>query len=452
MDVELILRIVRAINGVFDKIMNLKGKKAAVLGAGRSGRAAARLLKLHDASVTVFDAGGEIENWHEDMPLVTGATVSDGLKYNAELVVVSPGIETRSSFVESFCQNAEELIGETELACRFYNGDIIAITGTNGKTTTTALIEAILRKDGRNALACGNYGIPLSEILVNGSSPEIVAMEVSSFQMESVRLFHPKVAIWLNFAPDHMDRYKSVEEYYEAKLHIFDNQTESDLAVIRANEKLPALKSRVQTFSSTDKNADIFYENGLLYYQGKQVFSLQNTRLNHAHNAENAMAAVMACRFAGVSDEVIQDAVSGFHAPGHRCELVRILDGVEWYNDSKATNLHAVEAAIGSMDKYVILIAGGKNKGLDYSPLIPLIKEKVKKCVVFGEIADQLYSIFSKVVSTYQYNNLEECVTCAREQACSGDVVLFSPGTSSFDMYSGYEQRGQAFRDAVLLL
>lgn len=214
--------------------MQLNNLNIAVLGAGRSGRAAARLAMKHGARVRVFDTSASIGNWPEDIPLHAAATEEDGRAFRADLVVISPGIETDSPFVKSFGREGVETIGEMELAFRFYHGRIIAITGTNGKTTTTSLVEKILLRAGKEAVACGNYGVPMSEILLRDSVPDVLALEVSSFQLETIRDFHPDVAVWLNFAPDHMDRYKSVEDYYQAKLHIFDNQTASDLAVVRA--------------------------------------------------------------------------------------------------------------------------------------------------------------------------------------------------------------------------
>lgn len=432
-------------------MMNVTHRRTAVLGAGRSGKAAAALLRLHGADVRVFDSN-PVEGWDQDVALTPGATEQDGRDYAAELVVISPGIETDSPFVRAFAASADELIGETELASRFYTGTTIAITGTNGKTTTTALIEAILLAAGRKAAACGNYGIPLSEILANGEHPDILAMEVSSFQMETIRDFHPQISIWLNFAPDHMDRYKTVEEYFEAKQHIFDNQTSADLAVIRHGELLPPLRPKVVTFSSTDDTANLFYRDGQVFELNAPLLDLRGTALEHAHNAENVMAALLACRALLVDTPLIQKVVRSFVPPGHRCELVRSLNGVDWYNDSKATNLHALEAAIRSQTRPVVLIAGGKDKGLDYAPLLPLLEGKVRGCVVFGEIAGQLERTFSDTVPTVSRPDLTAAVAAAAAMAQEGDVVLFSPGTSSFDMFTGYVERGKAFRDAVLAL
>lgn len=429
--------------------MQLNNLNIAVLGAGRSGRAAARLAMKHGARVCVFDASTSIGSWPEDIPLHASATEEDGRAFRADLVIVSPGIETDSPFVKSFGREGVETIGEMELACRFYHGRIIAITGTNGKTTTTSLVEKILLRAGKKAVACGNYGVPAAEILLRDSVPDVLALEVSSFQLETIRDFHPDVAVWLNFAPDHMDRYQSVEDYHRAKLHIFDNLTEKDLAVVRAGERLPQLNAPVRTFSSEDPAADLYYREPQVMEGGAPLLNLADTTLNQRHNAENVMAAVMACRHLGVPAETAAEALKDFTPPGHRCETVRTLDGVLWLNDSKATNLHALEAALKSRNTPVILIAGGKDKGLDYVPLRPMLKEKVRACVVFGQIADQLRDAFSPVVPTEKAADVADCVARARSFARPGDTVLFSPGTSSFDMFTGYVQRGQAFRDAV---
>ena len=429
--------------------MNLHDINIAVLGAGRSGRAAARLAMKHGGRVCVFDTSPAITGWPEDIPLHAGATQEDGHAFRADLVVISPGIETDCPFVKSFGREGVETIGEMELASRFYRGKIIAITGTNGKTTTTSLVEKILLRAGKKAVACGNYGVPMAEVLLRDAVPDVLALEVSSFQLETIRDFHPDVAVWLNFAPDHMDRYTAVEDYYKAKLHIFDNQTENDLAVVRFGEHLPALKALVRTFSSESPEADLYYREPLVMEGDSPLLNLAGTSLSQRHNAENVMAAVLACRHLGIPAETAAEVLEEFTPPSHRCEAVRSLDGVLWLNDSKATNLHALEAALKSQNAPVVLIAGGKDKGLDYLPLRPMLKEKVRACVVFGQIADQLYDSFSPAAPTEKAADVADCVEKARLLARPGDTVLFSPGTSSFDMFTGYAQRGQAFRDAV---
>ncbi|MEG0333281.1 MAG: UDP-N-acetylmuramoyl-L-alanine--D-glutamate ligase [Akkermansia sp.] len=429
--------------------MNLTNKKVAVLGAGRSGQAAARLALHHGANVCIFDSSDAVTNIPEGVNFIGGATETDGHEYAADLVVISPGIEANCPFTRSFLDCAEELIGELELACRFYSGKIIAITGTNGKTTTTALLEKILLKAGKKAVACGNFGVPVSELLLRDEIPEILALEASSFQLETVKQFHADIAIWLNFAPDHMDRYTSVEDYYNDKLHIFDNQTSDDYAIIRVGETLPLLRARVETFSSVESFGTLSYSDGQINEGHQPLLDLRGTTMAQSHNAENVMAALLACRALGVSTEIVAETLRDFSPPGHRCEVVKILDGVTWMNDSKSTNLHSTEAALRSQTTKVVLIIGGKDKGLDYAPLKPLLAEKVRACIVFGQIKDQLFDVFAPVVPSSKLDDVEGCVNAARDLARPGDVVLFSPGTSSFDMFTGYVQRGQVFRDAV---
>lgn len=429
--------------------MNLTDKKVAVLGAGSSGKAAARLAMVKGAQVQVFDTSDSVTNWPDDISLVTGATVATGQSFDCDLVVISPGIETDCEFVKSFSRANNEIIGELELACRYFSGKIIAITGTNGKTTTTSLIEKILTEAGIKAVACGNYGVPVADVVMREDMPEALALEVSSFQLETIKQFHPNIAIWLNFAPDHMDRYTKVEDYYQAKLRIFENQTDQDLAIVRAHEKLPELRAKTETFSTEDHDATLYYEGTKIMESGKELVDLCDTTLFQRHNAENVMSAILATRQLGVSLDSIKKTLASFAPPGHRCEVVRKLNDVLWLNDSKATNLHALEAAVKSQDAPVILIAGGKDKGLDYTPVTPLLKQKVKACIVFGQITEQLYRDFSSVVPCFKASDVADCVSQAAKLAQAGDVVLFSPGTSSFDMFTGYVQRGQAFRDAV---
>ncbi len=289
----------------------------------------------------------------------------------------------------------------------------------------------------------------MSEVILMERVPDILALEVSSFQMETIRFFHPPLAIWLNFAPDHMDRYRTVEEYYEAKFHIFDNQGPSDLAIIRQGENLPGLQARTLTFSAMDQEGNACYRDGKIIVDGQAVLDIGKTTMAHPHNAENVMAAFLACRSLDIPAGVVQEVIDTFIPPGHRCELVRELDGVKWYNDSKATNLHALEAAVKSLPAPIVLIAGGKDKGLDYHELTPLLQEKVRGCIVFGEIAGQLHDTFAPVVPTSVCEDVANCVNQARQMARAGDSVLFSPGTSSFDMFTGYVQRGQDYGDAV---
>ena len=428
--------------------MQVADKTVVIAGLGVSGTSLAEVLRERGTHVIGVD---------ERKPEADLHSFDDVDWDHVDYVMSSPVFNPRTPFVLEAQRRGIPVMSEVEFAWQLrVNNERtgtpapwIGITGTNGKTTTTSLVEKILLRAGKTAVACGNYGVPVAEILLRDSVPDVLALEVSSFQLETIRDFHPDVAVWLNFAPDHMDRYKSVEDYHRAKLHIFDNQTEKDLAVVRSGERLPHLKASVLTFSPEDPAADLYYRGPLILEGGAPLLNLEGTALNQRHNAENAMAAVLACRHLGIPAETAAEVLKEFAPPGHRCETVRTLDGVLWLNDSKATNLHALEAALKSQHSPVILIAGGKDKGLDYVPLRPMLKEKVHACVVFGQIADQLQHAFSPAVPTEKAADVEACVAKARSLARPGDTVLFSPGTSSFDMFTGYVQRGQAFRDAV---
>lgn len=378
------------------------------------------------------------------------ATEEEGRALVCDLLVVSPGIDTYGSYVSAFSASSGEVIGEVELASRYFNGRIIAITGTNGKTTTTELVGRILGHAGLDGVACGNYGVPFAEVVLAGHPPAVVSLELSSFQLETIRALHPVVSIWLNFAPDHMDRYPTVEAYRAAKLRIFENQQTEDTAVVRAGEELPVISPQIVSFSTTDDHADWFSDGREIRFKGEVVVNLdRDTSLRGLHNAENAMAALAACSALGIPLHVMRVALHGYAPPPHRCELIRTLDGVEYLNDSKATNLHALESALRSQTRPVVLIAGGKEKGLDYSSVLPLLKEKALAAVTFGQIARPLAGLFSQVVSCQSVSTLADAVQAAREFAPRGSTILLSPGTSSFDQFTGYEQRGNTFRDLV---
>lgn len=424
-------------------------RKIAILGAGRSGLAAARLAQsIGCDQIRIFDSGSHAGDVSGEFELTLSATEEDGRAYQADLVILSPGIEADIPWTQSFVTHGTELIGETEFAYRHFNGTIIGITGTNGKTTTTGLIAHILTRAGLNARACGNYGLPLSQV-VNEGGTQYAVLEVSSFQMETIRDFRPDIAVWLNFAPDHMDRYHAVEDYFHAKMRIFENMTATQTAIVREGENLPGIKPRVLTFSAQNDCGCLSYRNGWICEGETQLVDLNGTMMSPAHNAENAMAAFLVCRELGIDPVLTADAIRSFMPPAHRCEIVAEMDGILWLNDSKSTNLHSTEAAIRSQTRPIILLAGGKDKGLDYSPVLSLLQEKVKACVVFGQISDQLRETFSPVVLTQAVHTVEEATTAAIALAEAGDVVLFSPGTSSFDQFSGYVKRGECFRNAV---
>ncbi|MBK1883458.1 UDP-N-acetylmuramoyl-L-alanine--D-glutamate ligase [Luteolibacter pohnpeiensis] len=432
--------------------MNLTGKHVAILGVGRSGRAAAALALREGATVSAWDSAGPaaFQGMPEQVEIHPNATAEQGASLVCDLLVVSPGIDTYGPYVEAFSKHAGEVIGEVELASCYYEGRIVGITGTNGKTTTTELVARILSHAGLGGSACGNYGVPFAEIVLQKDQPAAVSLELSSFQLETIRTLHPAVAVWLNFAPDHMDRYPTVESYRVAKLRIFENQTSSDAAVVRDGEEIGDLAPPRISFSTTNPEADWYSDGHVVKHGGEIVLDLDHeTGLRGLHNAENAMAALAACKELGIELDVMREAMRGYAPPPHRCELVRTLDGVEYLNDSKATNLHALESALRSQTRPVILIAGGKDKGLDYRPVLPLLEKKALAAVTFGQIADPLAELFSKSVTSRSVPSLGEAIAAARTLAPRGSTIILSPGTSSFDQFSGYEERGDTFRALV---
>lgn len=432
--------------------MSLTGKHLAILGAGRSGRAAALLALREGARVSAWDNAGPeaFLGMPDGVEIHPNATAEQGTEVISDLLVVSPGIDTYGPYVAAFAKQAGEVIGEVELAARYYQGRIIGITGTNGKTTTTELVARILAHAALGGTACGNYGMPFAEVVLMANPPATVALELSSFQLETIRTLHPTVAIWLNFAPDHMDRYPTVEAYRAAKLRIFQNQSAADTAVIRSGESISGLVAETICFSTTDSSADWFSDGHTIQHAGEIWLNIEkDTSLRGLHNAENAMAAMAACLSLGISHQMMREALQGYSPPPHRCELIRTLDGVEYLNDSKATNLHALESALRSQNRPVVLIVGGKEKGLDYTPVVPLLKAKTLAVVTFGQIARPLAALFSTAVTCQTVLTLADAVATARSLAPRGSTVLLSPGTSSFDQFNGYEQRGNTFRDLV---
>lgn len=422
-----------------------------MLGAGRSGVAAASLALREGANVSIWDQGGPeiFGKVPAGVEKHAGMKESDVEGFSADLIVISPGIDTYSPLAQAFAAKAP-LIGETEFASRYYEGGIIGITGTNGKTTTTELVSLILKQAGLGGTPCGNYGAPLSEILLAPDVPAAIALELSSFQLETIDDLRPKVSIWLNFAPDHMDRYPSVEAYKKAKLRIFENQTAEDTVVMRHGEDLGKLLRKVITFCTENRNADFFSDGVTISQGGRILLDLEaETSLRGLHNAENAMAAMAACMAYGIDPAIIPAALQGYAPPPHRCELIRTLDGVEYLNDSKATNLHALQCALRSQNRPVVLIAGGKDKGLDYSPILTILGKQAISAVTFGQIARPLADLFNGAVRTTAVGTMEEAIEVARSLAPRGSSILLSPGTSSFDQFTGYEQRGDTFRDLV---
>jgi UDP-N-acetylmuramoylalanine--D-glutamate ligase len=436
--------------------LRYKDQNVAVLGAGLSGAAAALLLKDEGANVTVLDSADEtkllkstLENLRaQGVSVVSGPSAEqDAGTYH--FAVLSPGIDPESSLARNFTKRGIEMIGELELGWQLCELPVIAVTGTNGKTTTTELIAQVLNACGQRTIACGNIGKPLSEVARRRKDFDVLTVEVSSFQLETIQTFHPAVAVWLNFAPDHLDRYTSVSEYRAAKLRIFENQTDDDVAVVNAAESLPQLRARKITFSAYADRADFRLAEGSIVYENKPVLRLSDTKLRGSHNIENLMATLAAGMARGLSFAEMVPSLSTYQPQPHRCEFVRQVGGVDYVNDSKATNLDAVEKALLAQSKPVVLIAGGKDKGFSFEPLRSVITNRVKAAVLIGEMAERIARDWSGAVECQIAGSLADAVERAHAAAAPGDVVLFSPGTSSFDMFKSYADRGDQFRALV---
>jgi UDP-N-acetylmuramoylalanine--D-glutamate ligase len=439
--------------------LRYKNQNIAVLGAGLSGTAAAFLLKSEGAHVTVLDSAQEknllkstIDNLRSQGVRVICGPAADEDSSAYQMAVLSPGIDPVSPFARNFSSRKIDMIGELELGAQFCEIPIIAVTGTNGKTTTTELLAQMLNACGQRTIACGNIGKPLSEVARENKPFDVLTVEVSSFQLETIQTFHPSVSLWLNFAPDHLDRYRSVADYRAAKLRIFENQTEKDVAVINAAETPPKIRPRKITFSAYADQADFRLSDGAIVYQNEAVLRLADTKLRGSHNIENLMATLAAGMARGLSFREMVPPLCAYEPRPHRCEFVREVSGVGYINDSKATNLDAVEKALHAQSKPVILIAGGKDKGFTFDPLRSLVKEKVRSTILIGEMAESIRRCWSGAVKSEIANSLADAVERAHAIAKPGEVVLFSPGTSSFDMFKSYAERGDQFRALVQAL
>ena len=439
--------------------MNYQGKKVAVLGMGRSGEAAAILLVCLGARVTVLDSAGADALGAAKLDklggmginLVTGTSVQeDNAPY--DLAVLSPGIDPKTVLVQHFLARGIPIIAEIELAYRSSSTPVIGITGTNGKTTTTELVAAMLTGAGVRTVAGGNIGKPYSEIVAEGQPMDVITLEVSSFQLEKIQKFKPAISVWLNLTPDHLDRYADTDEYRNAKLRIFENQTGEDWAVVNFRDTLPPLHAKRITFSAYELGADLHLQNDVIHYKDQPLLDPRATHLRGHHNTENLMAALGVGLARGLTPDQMGPALCAYRPQPHRCEVVRELDGVVYINDSKATNLDALEKALLSETRPVILIAGGKDKGFAFDTLAELVGKKARWVVLIGEMAERIAASWQGHVPCEQVSSLADAVNIAWSISQPGDVVLFSPGTSSFDMFKSYADRGGQFRSLVQAL
>lgn len=434
--------------------MIYSGKTSIVLGLGTSGEAAALLLKEEGSTVTIADSNDTPAVRERAARLQAAGirtligTVADTDPTPYDVCVLSPGIDPVVPLVRNVQQKGIPIIGEIELAFRECSCPCVAITGTNGKTTTTELTTAMLKGCGVRAMASGNIGLPFATAVRQSHELDVMVLETSSFQLETIRHFRPAVAVWLNLSANHLDRYRDMDEYRTAKLRIFEAQTPEDVAVVNAREDLPPLNARKLTFSAHTPDADFTLDGSIIRFRGEAILDQAATRLQGVHNAENLMAALAIGHALNVEFDRMATAVTEYTAPVHRCEFVRELDGVRWINDSKATNLDAMEKAILSHAEPIVLIAGGKDKGFEFDAIAPLVNKRVRRAILIGEMKDRIAASWPEVPSE-KAATLEEAVARARAAAQSGDVVLFSPGTSSFDMFPNYGVRGNQFKELV---
>jgi UDP-N-acetylmuramoylalanine--D-glutamate ligase len=378
-----------------------------------------------------------------------------------DLIVVSPGVPMNTPELVQAKNFGRPVIGELELAAHFLKGRMVAITGSNGKTTTTTLLGEILKAAGIKTLVGGNIGVPVIELINDSTDDTWSVLEVSSFQLESTVEFHPSIAVILNITPDHLDRYGSFEEYAQAKERIFAKQDENDSVVLNADNARGAdtalrAPSRVYWFSARHAvEQGAWVEDGQVVYRSAKdaavetVMPLKGIHLKGAHNVENVLAAVCAARQADAPLEAIRRAIEKFKAVEHRLEYVATINGVEFYNDSKATNVDATAKAVAAFPAGIHLIMGGKDKGSPYTVLTPLLKERVLAVYTIGVAAAKIESQLRGVVPIHPCETLEKAVSAAAEAAKPGEVVLLAPACSSYDQFKNYEQRGQVFKELV---
>ena len=436
--------------------MNVANQKIAVLGAGESGVSAARLLIEEGARVTLLDSGDSATLREKAVSLESlGATTilgsaADTDRSPCDLAVLSPGIDPSTALVRNFRARGIPIIGELELAYVLCGRPVIGITGTNGKTTTTQLVEAMLRGAGVNTVAAGNIGPAFSAKVREARSVEVVTLEVSSFQLEEIRTFRPSVAVWLGFAPDHLDRYPDMAAYFAAKVRIFENQTADDWAVVNLRSELPPLKARRITFSAYERGGDFDLRDGVIHFRGEPVLRMDETHLKGLHNTENLMATLGVGHAWGIGFPQMRAPLRAYRPLPHRCEWIRTLDGVDYVNDSKATNLDSLEKALAGETRTVVLIAGGKDKGFEFDSVTNLVAQKCRCAILIGDMAARIGKLWGPRLRCVDAGrSLERAVALARESAQPGDIVLFSPGTSSFDMFRNYADRGEQFRNIV---
>ena len=448
--------------------MNVAGKKILVMGAGRSGIASARFLIARGATVALNDAQ-PTEKWNADALALKnegvgclGGELPGWLLDQLDLVVISPGVPTKAIPLRYAERAGAEVIGEVELASRYLKGRIVAITGSNGKTTTTSLIGQLLKDAGLQTLVGGNIGTPLISLVESSHDDGWTVVEMSSFQLETIKEFHPTVAVALNVTPNHMDRYESFTDYAAAKHRIFMNQGPGDVAILNADDEIisswaKGLRAHVTPFSVKGE-----LEEGL-FLRGREIISRapggervllksDEMKLRGLHNVENVLAAVAAGLACGAAPDSMRATIRNFEPVEHRLEFVAEVEGVKFYNDSKATS---VDASVKALEAFadesgkIVLILGGRGKKAPYAPLATLVRERVRKLVLVGEDAKTIERELGDLAPSERAKDMGEAVTLSFQSAQAGDIVLLAPACASFDMFTSFEHRGRVFKEAV---
>ncbi len=443
-----------------------QGTSAVVLGLGRSGMAAVRFLHHQGAKVSVSETRPETELPPADLNFLKSQRInletgghSDHFCHAADILVPSPGVPLNSPVLKTARKKGIPIVGELAIIASYIHVPIIAVTGTNGKTTVTSLIGDLLQAAGHNVFVGGNIGTPVFEYLLGSDDAEMLVLEVSSFQLEIAGDFHPQIALFLNLTADHLDRHGSMEQYLAAKQNIFAHQQEEDIAILGGDDPLVSgllvsAGHRLQFGTGKDMQALIHDSDITLNLpdSGKEPaenYSLVDTNLNSRVNRLNAAAAILAARTFGCSPQSIRKGLRLFVPLVNRMEHVATIDGISFINDSKATNIGSMKAAIASVDGPLILIAGGRDKGCDFSELATVVHEKVKQVLLIGEATEKMDEVFRPGVTTEKMESLVAAVQRAKEIANQGDTVLLAPGCASFDMFANYAQRGEFFKQAV---
>jgi UDP-N-acetylmuramoylalanine--D-glutamate ligase len=444
--------------------MELAGKKVMVLGLARTGSETARFLASQGAEVIVSDVRSAQE-LKQEMATLAGLPI--GYQLGGEepswvagfdYVIPSPGVPMGNPLLREAIKRGSSVLSEIELAARFLRAPLIAITGTNGKSTTTTLIGEILKAGGSHVFVGGNLGKPM--IGFAGGEWDWGVVEISSFQLEWVEEFRPRIAILLNLTEDHLDRYPSFAAYCQAKERIFAAQNEDDIAILNRDDPRvwamrERIRARVKSIGFSEVRQGVFARADEIVWRdgsNEETFALQRVRIQGVHNVENLMAAITAAKSAGISQAVIQPTIEAFPGLEHRLEFVREKDGVRYFNDSKGTNVGAVAKSLASFSGPVILLAGGVDKGGGYAVLQEGIKKKVRRLVLFGAAKEIIAKALGHLTETVILESLEAAVRDAAKHARRGDVVLLSPACSSFDMFRNYAERGKAFKSLVRAL